>query len=93
MAVLAKEHDIPFYVAAPMNTIDFDLDHGSLIPIEEREGDEVRKINDRFITIPDVPVRNPAFDMTPARLITAIITERGIARPPFEESLRQDQTE
>jgi len=87
VAVLAKEHGIPFYVAAPLSTIDFSLKDGSGIPIEERSGDEVRKIRGKLITLPKVDVRNPAFDVTPAKYITAVITEKGIARPPFTRGL------
>ena len=87
VAVLARETGIPFYVAAPMNTIDFSLTGGDQIPIEERHPDEVRRIGGCLIAPPRVRVRNPAFDVTPARLVTAIITERGIAYPPFEDSL------
>jgi len=87
VAVLARENGIPFYVAAPMNTIDFSLTGGDQIPIEERHPDEVRKVRDCLIAPPQVRVRNPAFDVTPARFVTAIITERGIVYPPFEDSL------
>jgi methylthioribose-1-phosphate isomerase len=87
VAVLAKENNIPFYVAAPLNTVDFSLHHGSQIPIEERHPDEVRRIGDCLIAPPQVQVRNPAFDVTPSRYITAIITERGIAYPPYDSSL------
>jgi methylthioribose-1-phosphate isomerase len=87
VAVLAKEHNLPFYVAAPLSTIDFNLADGSAIPIEERNPDEVRKIGDFYICPPQVEVQNPAFDVTPAKYITAIITEKGIAEPPFEKSL------
>ncbi len=87
VAVLAKEHGIPFYVAAPLSTIDFSLKNGSGIPIEERSGDEVRRVGGRLITLPKVTVRNPAFDVTPAKFIAAIITEKGIARPPLARSL------
>jgi len=86
-AVLAKENNIPFYVAAPLSTIDFNLKNGSQIPIEERDPDEVRKIGETFITLPDIKVRNPAFDVTPAQYITAIITEKGIVRLPYKQSL------
>jgi len=86
-AVLAKEHGLPFYVAAPLSTVDFDIPDGSQIPIEERDPQEVREIDGRLITLPQIDVRNPAFDVTPARYISAIITEAGIARPPFNESL------
>jgi len=87
VAVLARENSLPFYVAAPMNTIDFSLAEGTEIPIEERNPREVREAGGCLVTLPDVPVRNPAFDVTPARYITAVITEQGIARPPYEESL------
>ncbi len=87
VAVLAKEHGLPFYVAAPMSTIDFGLKEGDAIPIEERSPDEVRSIAGRYITLPNIEVENPAFDVTPAKYITAIITENGIAEPPFERSL------
>jgi methylthioribose-1-phosphate isomerase len=86
-AVLAKENSIPFYVAAPLSTIDFSIETGKQIPIEERDPDEVRKIGSSYITLPDIEVRNPAFDVTPAEYITAIITEKGIARPPYNQSL------
>ncbi len=88
-AVLAKENNIPFYVAAPLSTVDFNLEHGSQIPIEERDPDEVRKIGETFITLPDIKVRNPAFDVTPAEYITAIITEKGIVRPPYNQNLEK----
>ncbi len=87
VAVLARENRIPFYIAAPLNTVDFALQEGSQIPIEERHPDEVRRIGDCLIAPPRVRVRNPAFDVTPARYITAIITERGIAYPPYDSSL------
>lgn len=83
LAVLAAENKVPFYVAAPLSTIDRGLSDGSGIPIEERGPAEVREVGGRLITLPDVPVRNPAFDVTPARFITAIVTERGVSRPPF----------
>jgi methylthioribose-1-phosphate isomerase len=88
-AVLAREHGLPFYVAAPLNTIDMSISSGDKIPIEERNPQEVREIGGRLITLPDVDVRNPAFDVTPARYISAFITEAGILRPPFEESLKR----
>jgi len=87
LAVLAKEHRLPFYLAAPLNTIDFSLAQGSEIPIEERRAQEVREIGGRCLTLPGVKVRNPAFDVTPARFLSAIITEKGIARPPYRISL------
>jgi len=83
LAVLARHHGVPFYVAAPFSTIDPALPSGSLIPIEERDAAEVRRVADRA-TAPDAsPVFNPAFDVTPASLISAIITERGVFRPPY----------
>ena len=87
LAVLAREHGIPFYIAAPLSSFDFDLPDGSRIPIEERSAREVREVGGCLITLPDIPVKNPAFDVTPARFISAIITEKGIARPPYERSL------
>ncbi|HMA54479.1 MAG TPA: S-methyl-5-thioribose-1-phosphate isomerase [Acidobacteriota bacterium] len=87
LAVLAKENGVPFYVAAPTSTIDLSLPDGGAIPIEERNPDEVREVCGRLMTVPYVEVRNPAFDVTPAAYITAIVTERGVHRPPFETSL------
>ncbi len=88
MAVLAREHNVPFYVAAPISTLDLSIPNGSHIPIEERAAEEVTHIRGVRIA-PDVAVANPAFDVTPARFIAAIITERGVARAPFEKSLRE----
>jgi len=88
LAVLAKENGVPFYVAAPMSTVDPTLADGGGIPIEERSPDEVREVAGRLVTLPFIEVRNPAFDVTPAAYITAIVTERGVCRPPFEKSLR-----
>jgi methylthioribose-1-phosphate isomerase len=88
VAVLAREHDIPFYVAAPLSTIDLATADGDGIPIEERNAREVTHVGAARLTPEGAQVRNPAFDVTPARFVTAIITERGIARPPFTESLR-----
>jgi methylthioribose-1-phosphate isomerase len=82
VAVLAKENGVPFYVAAPWSTIDAAIGDGSAIPIEERKPDEVRQVSGRLVTVPGVEVRNPAFDVTPAKYI-GIITERGLFRPPF----------
>lgn len=86
-AVLCRENRLPFYVAAPLSTFDFSLADGSLIPIEERPAAEVREINGRLIVPPSAQVRNPAFDVTPARYITGIVTEHGVAGPPYEKSL------
>jgi methylthioribose-1-phosphate isomerase len=83
LAVLARHHGVPFYIAAPFSTIDPALSSGGAIPIEERDGAEVRGVAGRA-TAPDAsPVFNPAFDVTPAALISAIITERGVFRPPY----------
>ncbi len=86
MALLAHEHGVPFYVAAPISTLDLSIPNGNLIPIEQRAAEEITHLQGVRIA-PDVPVSNPAFDVTPARLIAAIFTERGVARPPFSESL------
>jgi methylthioribose-1-phosphate isomerase len=88
VAILAKEHGIPFYVAAPFSTVDMETPDGSKIPIEERSPTEVTHVAGKQIAPTGVEVRNPAFDVTPAKYITAIITERGVARAPFEEALR-----
>ena len=88
IAVLAREHDVPFYVAAPVSTFDLTISSGNQIPIEERSADEVTYFRGLRIA-PDVAVANPAFDVTPARLISAIICERGVARAPYTESLRR----
>lgn len=87
VAVLAKEHGIPFYVAAPTSTVDLEAESGEAIPIEQRTSDEVAVINDARITPQNVPAAYPAFDVTPHSLVTAIITEQGVARPPYTESL------
>ena len=87
IAVLAKENNVPFYIAAPVSTFDLSIPDGSHIPIEERSSDEVVFIKNIRIA-PDVKAAHPGFDVTPARYITAIITERGIARAPYTESLR-----
>src|ERR1700726_4662499 len=89
VAVLAKEHSIPFYVAAPLSTVDFETPDGSGIPIEQRDGKEVTHIAGRQMVPDGVEVENPAFDVTPAKYVTAIVTERGIARAPYGEALRR----
>ena len=89
VAVLAKEHGIPFYVAAPISTVDLETPDGSKIPIEQRNAREVTHIAGRQMVPEGVSVENPAFDVTPARYIAAIITERGVARAPYTESLRE----
>ena len=88
VAVLANENRIPFYVAAPVSTLDRAIPDGSHIQIEERNMDEVRMIQGVAITPQGVPAANPAFDVTPARYVGAIITERGVVRAPYDESLR-----
>jgi methylthioribose-1-phosphate isomerase len=89
VAVLAREHQIPFYVAAPLSTIDLDTPDGSHIPIEERNRKEVTHVGAAQVAPSSAQVWNPAFDVTPHHLITGIITERGIIRPPYVETLRQ----
>ncbi len=89
LAVLAKENNLPFYVAAPFSTVDFALAGGQEIPIEERAADEVRHAAGCLLTLSAAPVRNPAFDVTPAKLITGIITENGVAEAPYERSLAE----
>jgi methylthioribose-1-phosphate isomerase len=88
IAVLAREHNIPFYVAAPISTIDHSIASGEQIPIEERSQREVTHLGGVRIA-PDVRAAHPAFDVTPAKFIAAIITERGVARAPFEKSLQE----
>ncbi|MGH9741816.1 MAG: S-methyl-5-thioribose-1-phosphate isomerase [Candidatus Acidiferrum sp.] len=87
IAVLAKENNVPFYIAAPVSTFDLSISSGDQIPIEERSAAEVTHIQGIRIA-PDVPAAHPAFDVTPARYIAAIFTERGVARAPYTESLR-----
>lgn len=88
VAVLAKEHAIPFYVAAPISTVDLDTPDGSKIPIEQRAAKEVSHIAGKQMVPEGVEIENPAFDVTPSKYVAAIITERGIARAPYTESLR-----
>jgi methylthioribose-1-phosphate isomerase len=88
VAVLAHENHIPFYVAAPLSTIDMSLSSGDQIPIEERSSTEVTHLGGAPIAPPSVEARHPAFDVTPNRYVTAIVTERGVARAPYVESLR-----
>ncbi|MFH1381257.1 MAG: S-methyl-5-thioribose-1-phosphate isomerase [Candidatus Omnitrophota bacterium] len=88
LAISADYHKIPFYVAAPISTIDTTIKNGKEIPIEERHPDEVRKIKGIYIAPKKVKVRNPAFDVTPHKLIKAIITEKGILRKPYEKSIK-----
>ncbi len=87
VAVLAKENNVPFYVAAPISTLDLSLESGDLIPIEERDSDEVTQIRGQQIAPVGTQVMNPAFDVTPNRYVTAIITEKGVAKAPFTKNL------
>ncbi|MGE3841198.1 MAG: S-methyl-5-thioribose-1-phosphate isomerase [Vicinamibacterales bacterium] len=89
VAVLASAHGIPFYVAAPASTIDLATPDGSQIPIEQRAAREVTHVGSVQLTPEGAAIRNPAFDVTPSRFVTGIITERGIVQPPFEENLRR----
>ena len=89
LAIAAKYHNIPFYVAAPLSTIDISIHSGDEIPIEERSREEVTHINGKIICAPDVKVINPGFDVTPNELITGIITEVGILRPDYKKSIAE----
>jgi methylthioribose-1-phosphate isomerase len=89
VAVLAKEHGIPFYVAAPISTVDLATPDGSKIPIEQRNAREVTHIAGKQMVPDGVEIENPAFDVTPAKYVTAVITERGIARAPYGQSLSE----
>ena len=89
LAILAKAHGIPFYVAAPFSTIDLDTPDGSKIPIEQRSPREITHMAGKQMTPDGVEIENPAFDVTPATYVTAIVTERGIVRAPYMEALRQ----
>ena len=89
VAILAREHGIPFYVAAPISTVDLECPDGGGIPIEQRNAREVTHIAGRQMVPDGVEVENPAFDVTPAKYVAAIITEKGVARAPYQESLRK----
>jgi methylthioribose-1-phosphate isomerase len=89
VAVLARQHDIPFYVAAPISTIDLSITSGEEIPIEERDAREVTHVREHRLAPEGIEVQNPAFDVTPHELIAAIITDKGVARPPYAESLKR----
>jgi len=89
VAVLAKENGVPFYVAAPISTLDLTLESGAGIPIEQRPAAEVTHLSGRQVAPSGTVVQNPAFDVTPARYVGAIVTERGVARAPYPESLRK----
>ncbi len=93
LALAAHAHGIPFYVAGPLTTIDLETPIGDDVEIEERPAREITHVGECAIMPEGTPVANPAFDVTPARYITAIITERGVARPPFEENLRRMKEE
>ena len=88
LAVVAKENGIPFYPVVPTSTVDLELDHGDLIPIEERDMDEVVSVFGKSIAPEGITARNPAFDVTPHRYVTGIVTEAGIVYPPFVKNLR-----
>jgi methylthioribose-1-phosphate isomerase len=88
LAVLAHAHGLPFYVAAPLSTVDLATPEGTVIPIEERSPDEVTTVAGTRVAPAGIAVRNPAFDVTPQRLITAIVTEAGVLRPPYIVTLR-----
>jgi methylthioribose-1-phosphate isomerase len=88
LSILAREHGIPFYVAAPFNTIDLETASGDLIPIEQRSAREVTHLNGVQVTPAGVAIENPAFDVSPAKYITAIVTERGVLRAPYTDSIR-----
>jgi methylthioribose-1-phosphate isomerase len=89
VAVLAKENHVPFFVAAPISTLDLTLASGDRIPIEQRAASEVTHVFGTAVAPPGTAVENPAFDVTPSRYVGAIVTERGVARAPYEESLRK----
>src|SRR5271155_133907 len=93
VAILAKEHNIPFYVAAPWSTLDLATPHGDLIPIEQRAATEVTHSNGKQITPHGVAIENPAFDVTPAKYVTAIITERGVLTAPYNQSIKTMATQ
>jgi methylthioribose-1-phosphate isomerase len=89
VAVLARENGVPFFVAAPISTLDLSLASGDLIPIEQRAAAEVTHMFGHRVAPEETAVQNPAFDVTPARYVSAIVTERGVARPPYLESLKE----
>lgn len=93
LAVLAKYHDVPFYVAAPLSTVDYDIQSGLDIPVEKRPANEITRINDLQFTMEDIDVTTPAFDVTPSDLIDGIITEKGIAKYPYKDSLNKQRND
>jgi methylthioribose-1-phosphate isomerase len=92
LAIAARHHGIPFYIAAPFSTVDLAIRSGEDIPIEERAAEEITVMNGKRIAPEGIGTYTPAFDVTPAELITGIITERGIIAPPYNETLRQSGT-
>ncbi len=93
LAVLAKEHKIPFYVAAPISTLDLNIDNGEHIPIEERTSEEVTHIAGKRLAPEGISVAHPAFDVTPNALIHGIVTEKGVIRSPFKENLKKTKSQ
>ena len=91
LAVLAKYHGVPFYVAAPLSTVDYDIESGADIPVEQRSPEEVTRIKGVQFTIEDIDVSTPAFDVTPAELIHGVITEKGVAQYPYNKSLEKQR--
>ncbi len=89
LAIVAKEHNVPFYIAAPLSTIDINIESGNEIPIEERDHEEVTHINGERVCAEGVKIINPGFDVTPAKYIAGIITEKGILKAPFEKSIKE----
>ncbi len=89
VAVVARQHNIPFYVAAPLSTVDLSLPDGQKIPIEQRDASEVTHVREQQLAPAGIQVQNPAFDVTPNEFITAIITDKGVARPPYTDSLKK----
>ena len=89
VALMAKAHRIPFYVAAPISTIDAAAPDGEAIPVEQRPLEEISRIGGVELAPPGIHILNPAFDITPAKYVTAIITEAGIIRPPYKRNLKQ----
>jgi methylthioribose-1-phosphate isomerase len=89
LAIVARAHNVPFYVVGPTSTVDLQTPNGAAIPIEERDPEEITKIGSEWIAPRGAPAFNPAFDVTPAEYITAIITEQGIAYPPYDQTLRE----
>jgi len=87
LSIIARHHNIPFYVAAPTSSIDMSIATGADIPIEERDADEVRFFGNQLVAPEDIDVYNPAFDVTPSGMISAFVTEKGIVYPPYSENL------